>query len=83
MGLLIKLGKFTEEMSRFYISELVMVVESVHKMGFIHRDIKVSRTLTVIYHTLSYHQDITTINFTCCNCHVNLWNSIPPLTHAA
>jgi serine/threonine protein kinase len=25
---------------RFYISELVCAVESVHKMGFIHRDIK-------------------------------------------
>ncbi len=27
-------------MFRFYISELVCAVESVHKMGFIHRDIK-------------------------------------------
>ena len=26
--------------SRFYISELVCAVDSVHKMGFIHRDIK-------------------------------------------
>ena len=25
---------------RFYISELVFALESVHKMGFIHRDIK-------------------------------------------
>ena len=25
---------------RFYISELVCAVDSVHKMGFIHRDIK-------------------------------------------
>ena len=25
---------------RFYIAELVCAVESVHKMGFIHRDIK-------------------------------------------
>ena len=40
MNLLIKLGRFSEEMSRFYIAELVMVVESVHQMGFIHRDIK-------------------------------------------
>ena len=27
-------------MLRFYISELVCAVDSVHKMGFIHRDIK-------------------------------------------
>ena len=26
--------------TRFYISELVCAVDSVHKMGFIHRDIK-------------------------------------------
>lgn len=26
--------------SRFYIAELTCAVESVHKMGFIHRDIK-------------------------------------------
>ena len=25
---------------RFYVSELVCAVDSVHKMGFIHRDIK-------------------------------------------
>ena len=41
MNLLIRYGRFSEEMTRFYISELVMVVESVHQMGFIHRDIKV------------------------------------------
>lgn len=27
-------------LSRFYIAELTCAVESVHKMGFIHRDIK-------------------------------------------
>ncbi|GIY92912.1 hypothetical protein CEXT_506101 [Caerostris extrusa] len=40
MSLLIKLGVFSEELARFYIAELVLAVESVHKMGFIHRDIK-------------------------------------------
>ena len=29
-----------EEPARFYIAELTCAVESVHKMGFIHRDIK-------------------------------------------
>ena len=28
------------EIFRFYISELVCAIDSVHKMGFIHRDIK-------------------------------------------
>ncbi|KAF4092119.1 hypothetical protein AMELA_G00017250 [Ameiurus melas] len=40
MSLLIRLGVFTEELTRFYIAELTCAVESVHKMGFIHRDIK-------------------------------------------
>lgn len=40
MSLLIKLGIFEENLARFYIAELTCAVESVHKMGFIHRDIK-------------------------------------------
>uniref|UniRef100_W5NK60 non-specific serine/threonine protein kinase n=1 Tax=Lepisosteus oculatus TaxID=7918 RepID=W5NK60_LEPOC len=40
MSLLIRLGIFPEELARFYIAELTCAVESVHKMGFIHRDIK-------------------------------------------
>ncbi|CAH1107986.1 unnamed protein product [Psylliodes chrysocephalus] len=40
MSLLIKLGIFEEVLARFYIAELTCAVESVHKMGFIHRDIK-------------------------------------------
>lgn len=40
MSLLIKFGIFEESLARFYITELVVAIESVHKMGFIHRDIK-------------------------------------------
>ena len=40
MSLLIKFGTFPEHLSMFYVAELVMAIESVHKMGFIHRDIK-------------------------------------------
>ena len=40
MSLLVKLGIFEEKLARFYIAELVLAVESVHKMSFIHRDIK-------------------------------------------
>lgn len=37
MSLLIKKGIFEEPLARFYIAELTCAVESVHKMGFIHR----------------------------------------------
>ncbi|KAL0274849.1 UNVERIFIED_CONTAM: hypothetical protein PYX00_002882 [Menopon gallinae] len=40
MSLLIKRGVFQESLARFYIAELTCAIESVHKMGFIHRDIK-------------------------------------------
>ena len=40
MGLLMKRGIFDEELAQFYIAELVLAIESVHKLGFIHRDIK-------------------------------------------
>ncbi|XP_063773586.1 serine/threonine-protein kinase LATS1 isoform X2 [Pseudophryne corroboree] len=40
MSLLIRKEVFPEDLAQFYIGELTCAVESVHKMGFIHRDIK-------------------------------------------
>ena len=40
MSLLIKKQIFEENLAQFYIAELVLAIESVHRMGFIHRDIK-------------------------------------------
>ena len=45
MALLIKQGIFSEELGRFYTAELVLALESVHKLGFIHRDIKPDNVL--------------------------------------
>jgi len=37
MTLLIKYDIFPEEMTRFYVAECVLAIESVHQQGFIHR----------------------------------------------
>ena len=40
MNLLIEKDKLTEEEAKFYLSELILAVESIHKLDCIHRDIK-------------------------------------------
>lgn len=40
MNLLIKKNILSEAESRFYISEIILAVDSVHKMNYIHRDLK-------------------------------------------
>ncbi|XP_076304780.1 serine/threonine-protein kinase warts isoform X1 [Tachypleus tridentatus] len=40
MSLLMKFGIFQENLAKFYTAEIILAVESVHRMGFIHRDIK-------------------------------------------
>ncbi|KAL1678542.1 kinase-like domain-containing protein [Schizophyllum commune] len=40
MTMLIKYDTFSEDVTRFYIGQCVLAIEAVHKLGFIHRDIK-------------------------------------------
>jgi len=40
MTLLIKRDTLSEECSQFYVAEVALAIESIHKLGFIHRDIK-------------------------------------------
>eukprot|EP00039_Didymoeca_costata_P001402 m.52255 g.52255 ORF g.52255 m.52255 type:complete len:513 (-) comp10779_c0_seq1:129-1667(-) len=40
MTALMKYDIFSEDMTRFYIAESVLAIDSIHKLGFIHRDIK-------------------------------------------
>ncbi|KAF9075784.1 AGC/NDR protein kinase [Rhodocollybia butyracea] len=40
MTMLIKYDTFSEDVTRFYMAECVLAIEAVHKIGFIHRDIK-------------------------------------------
>jgi serine/threonine protein kinase len=40
MTLLMKKDTMTEEQTQFYVAETVLAIDSIHKLGFIHRDIK-------------------------------------------
>ncbi|KAI5839870.1 kinase-like domain-containing protein [Morchella snyderi] len=40
MTMLIKYEIFTEDVTRFYMAQCVCAIEAVHRLGFIHRDIK-------------------------------------------
>jgi len=40
MTLLMEKDILSEEMSRFYIAETILAIESVHNLNYIHRDLK-------------------------------------------
>ncbi|KIL65992.1 hypothetical protein M378DRAFT_23793 [Amanita muscaria Koide BX008] len=40
LNLLIEKDVFEEDFTRFYVAEMILAIESCHKHGFIHRDIK-------------------------------------------
>lgn len=40
MTLLIDRDTLLEEEARFYVAEMVVAIDSIHKLGFIHRDVK-------------------------------------------
>ncbi|KAL8863063.1 MAG: hypothetical protein Q9178_000436 [Gyalolechia marmorata] len=40
MTMLIKYEIFSEDITRFYMAEIVLAIEAVHKLGYVHRDIK-------------------------------------------
>jgi len=40
MNLLMEKDVFNEEQAKFYMAEMVLAVESVHKLNYIHRDLK-------------------------------------------
>ncbi|XP_074661024.1 serine/threonine-protein kinase 38-like isoform X2 [Tubulanus polymorphus] len=40
MTLLMKKDTLTEDQTQFYVAESVLAIDSIHKLGFIHRDIK-------------------------------------------
>ena len=40
MTLLMSKETLSEEATQFYVAETVLAIHSIHKLGFIHRDIK-------------------------------------------
>lgn len=40
MTLLIERDTLSEDQARFYIAEMVIAIDTIHKLGFIHRDVK-------------------------------------------
>ncbi|RKP22457.1 kinase-like protein [Syncephalis pseudoplumigaleata] len=40
MTMLIKYDTFSDDVTRFYMAECVLAIEAIHRLGFIHRDIK-------------------------------------------
>jgi serine/threonine protein kinase len=44
-------GVLKEEHARFYISEMFAAVNELHKLGYIHRDLKPEVTLFIIWRT--------------------------------
>lgn len=55
MTMLIKYDIFSEDITRFYIAEIIMAIEAVHKLEFIHR-------LAMLLHSFSHQQRLTEVH---------------------
>lgn len=40
LNLLMENDTFDEEMTRFYVAEMVLALEEIHKLGYVHHSIK-------------------------------------------
>ena len=45
MTMLIKYEIFSEDITRFYMAEITLAIEAVHRLGFIHRLVSLEKVV--------------------------------------